>query len=196
MFLVWQLFTRAVSAGMLLRTSATKREHILWDLHFSAVEGHLILAVFCVSWEDKALSSYQVFKTFAKYGTDCFNAIIPPFFSFFSFFNHKYYCTIYKYIKKTREREREGENIVLCLNSSIMWMFWHSSECQNPLAQIPVHHRIFTNPCFYFYGNTAVWQTSDYSEVLSFAWNGKPGNIPFWNLVVMLMFFAPSPPVL
>lgn len=100
-------------------------------------------------------------------------------------------------ILKKQERERErGENIVLCLNSSIMWMFWHSSECQNPLAQIPVHHRIFTNPCFYFYGNTAVWQTSDYSEVLSFAWNGKPGNIPFWNLVVMLMFFAPSPPVL
>lgn len=58
--------------------------------------------------------------------------------------------------KQEREREREGENIVLCLNSSIMWMFWHSSECQNPLAQIPVHHRIFTNPCFYFYGITAV----------------------------------------
>lgn len=113
MFLVWQLFTRAVSAGILLRTGPKKREHVLSDLHFRAIEGHLVLAVFCVSWEDKAVSSYQVFKTFAKYGTDCFNAFIPSFFLYF-FFNQKHYCTFYKYIKKKKKKEGEKEKILFC----------------------------------------------------------------------------------
>lgn len=49
-------------------------------LCFSGAEGYLVLAVLCVSWEDKAVPSYevQVFKiSFSNYDTGYLNTITP-----------------------------------------------------------------------------------------------------------------------